>query len=143
MEQPDTVTLLTGSLFWGCLYAGILVGALIGLIVFMFLWQATLYFVQKFIAIAVGIVVIGVIRFLIMFLGRVRYFQGFYRKKPAFANIYFLAMDWANFGLAAGFVFVRMVKLLLVSAFSVGRIDTDFLAKGIGQVGPYQFDPCK
>ena len=78
-----------------------------------------------------------------MFCGRLRYFRGFYRSQPAKANIYFLAMDWANFGLAAGFVFVRMVKLLVVSAFSVGRIDTDLLAKGVGQVGPYQFDPCK
>lgn len=118
-------------------------GAFIGLVVFLFLWQGTLYWVQKFIAIFVGICVISIIRYLVMFLGRVRYFQGFYRKKPAFANMYFLALDWANFGLAAGFVFVRMVKLLVVSAFSVGRIDTDFLAKGVGQVGPYQFDPCK
>ena len=135
------MTLLIGSLFWGCVFAGILTGSLVGLIVFFFLWQGSLYFAQKFVVIAVGIFVIGVIRFAIMFAGRKAFFRSFYRKKPGQANIYFLALDWANFGLAAGFVFVRMMKLLVVSAFSVGRIDTDLLASGVGNVAGYEFDP--
>lgn len=136
----DTVTLLCGALFWGCLFAGILVGSLIGLAVFFFLWQGSVFFAQKFIAVFVGVFVIGCIRFLVMFAGRMKFFRAFYRSRPAAANIYFLAMDWANFGLAAGFVFVRMMKLMVVSAFSIGRIDRDFLAKDVGKVAGYDFD---
>lgn len=59
------------------------------------------------------------------------------------ANIFFLAMEWANFALTAGFVFVRLIKLLIVAGLSVGRIDTRFLAKGVGELGPLELDPCK
>lgn len=116
--------MLTGSLFWGCLFSGALVGALIGGFVFFFLWQGSVYFAQKFVAIAIGIIVIALIRVGVMFFGRLKYFKSFYRTRPAAANIYFLAMEWANFALTAGFVFVRLIKLLLVAGLSVGRIDT-------------------
>ena len=89
--------MLTGSLFWGCLFAGVIVGGLIGAVAFFFLWQGSIYFVQRAVAIIIGIVIIAVIRVGIMFYGRMRYFQSFYRKKPAAANFYFLAMEWANF----------------------------------------------
>lgn len=52
-------------------------------------------------------------------------------------------MEWANFALTAGFVFVRLIKLLIVAGLSVGRIDTRFLAKGVGELGPLELDPCK
>ena len=35
---------------------------------------------------------------------------------------------------------VRMVKLVLVAAFYVGRIDTPLFAPGVGQVGPIHID---
>jgi hypothetical protein len=34
-----------------------------------------------------------------------------------------------------------MIKLIVVTAFSVGRIDTPFLAPGVGQLGPVELDP--
>jgi hypothetical protein len=43
---PDTVTMLSGSLFWGCLVSSILFGLVIGFIVFMFLWQGSVFFVM-------------------------------------------------------------------------------------------------
>lgn len=43
--------------------------------------------------------------------------------------------------LTVGFVFVRLVKLLIVAGLSVGRIDTRFLAKGVGEFGPLELDP--
>lgn len=89
--------MLTGSLFWGCLFSGVLVGGLIGGVAFLFLWQGSIYYVQKMVAIIIGIVIIALIRIGIMCYGRHKYFKSFYRKKPAAANIYFLAMEWANF----------------------------------------------
>jgi hypothetical protein len=43
-----------------------------------------------------------------------------------------LALEWGNFALSAGFVFVRAVKLLVVAGLNIGRIDRPFLAKGVG-----------
>lgn len=89
--------MLTGSLFWGCLFSGVLVGGLIGLILFFFLWQGSIYYIQRLVAIIIGVVIIALLRVAIMCYGRKRYFQSFYRKKPAAANFYFLALEWANF----------------------------------------------
>eukprot|EP00977_Amphora_coffeiformis_P018300 scaffold6378_cov176-Amphora_coffeaeformis.AAC.11 len=135
--------MLTGTLFWGCLFSGVIVGGFVGLIFFLFLYQGSIYYIQRATAIIIGIAIIVVLRIGIMCYGRSRYFKSFYRKRPAAANIYFLAMEWANFALTAGFVFLRLVKLLLVAGLSVGRIDTPFLAKGVGELGPLELDPCK
>jgi hypothetical protein len=37
----DQITILTGSMFWGCLFASFLVGSVVGSIVFLFLWQVS------------------------------------------------------------------------------------------------------
>jgi hypothetical protein len=84
-------------LFWGCLFSGILVGGIVALVSFLFLWQGSIYFVQRFVAIAIGVILVALIRIAVMCFGRKKLFQSFYRKKPAAANIYFLAMEWANF----------------------------------------------
>lgn len=68
------------------------------------------------------------------------YFRAFYRKKPAAANIVALILECTNFALSVGFVFMRMVKLLVAAALYVGRIDTPFLAPGVGRVGSFEID---
>lgn len=138
--QPDTVTLLTGSLFWGCLFASILVGIVVALVIFLFIWQGSVYIAQRIVAVFIGILIVALIRIGIFCVGRRRYFKAFYRTKPAAANIFFLAMEWANFALSVGFVFVRMIKLLITTSFCIGRIDTPFLARGMGEIGPVELD---
>jgi hypothetical protein len=51
---PDQVSILTGSLFWGCLLSSILVGGFVGFLLFLCLWQATVYFIARVIAIFIG-----------------------------------------------------------------------------------------
>ena len=68
-----------------------------GAIAFFFTWQGSVYFVQRAMAIAIGMFVITTINYLVTYCSRHRYFKSFYRKKPAKANVYFLAMEWANF----------------------------------------------
>ena len=67
-------------------------------------------------------------------------YAGFYRKRPALANITALALECANLALSIGFVLLRIVKLLLTAALYVGRIDTPFLAPGVGQLGGFELD---
>ena len=50
----DQVTVLSGSMFWGCLFASVLVGGIVGSIVFFFIWQATLVLAQRFVAFLAG-----------------------------------------------------------------------------------------
>jgi hypothetical protein len=140
-KAPDSVTLLTGTLFWGCLLSSIVVGAIVGGVVFLFLWQGSVYFAQRLVAIVIGIMVITLLRLSLLICCRKSLFKAFYRQKPAAANITLLALEWANYALSAGFVFVRMIKLLIVAGSSIGRIDTPFLAKGVGQIGSVELDP--
>ena len=67
-------------------------------------------------------------------------YAGFYRKRPALANITALALECANLALSIGFVLLRIIKLLLTAALYVGRIDTPFLAPGVGQLGGFELD---
>jgi hypothetical protein len=137
---PDTVSMLTGSLFWGCFGASLLSGGLFGLIAFFFLWQGTVYFAQRVVALFIGIISVALIRICVVRTCRASFYQAFYRKRPAAANISLLALEWANFALSAGFIIVRTIKLLLVAGFSIGRIDKPMLAEGLGRIGGLELD---
>jgi hypothetical protein len=130
---PESVAVLTGSLFWGALASSVLMGGVIGLIAFFFMWQATAIFAQQFLAILIGILVISLLRLVILITLRTNFFVGFYRKRPAAANFSILALEWSSFALSSGFIFVRMIKLFFISVFSIGRIDTPLLAPGVGK----------
>jgi len=71
---------------------------------------------------------------------RASYYQAFYRKKPAAANISALALECTNFTLSVGFVALRMCKLIGAAALFVGRIDTPFLADGVGRFQGFELD---
>jgi hypothetical protein len=130
---PESVAVLTGSLFWGALASSVLTGGVIGLIAFFFMWQATAIFAQQFLAIVIGILVISLLRLVILITLRTNFFVGFYRKRPAAANFSILALEWSSFALSTGFIFVRMIKLFFISVFSIGRIDAPLLAPGVGK----------
>jgi hypothetical protein len=67
-------------------------------------------------------------------------YSGFYRKRPLSANISLLALEWANFTLSVGFVFLRVIKLILAAGLFIGRIDTPFLAPRVGKFGNFELD---
>lgn len=62
------------------------------------------------------------------------------RTSPGRASFFGLFLESLDFALSVYFTFVRMVKLILVSALYVGRVDTPLLAPGVGEVGPIKFD---
>ena len=53
-KYVDEITVLTGSVFWGCLVGGLLTGSLFGLVVFFFVWQLTMLLAQQLFSYAVG-----------------------------------------------------------------------------------------
>mmetsp|Transcript_18634 Transcript_18634/g.35444 ORF Transcript_18634/g.35444 Transcript_18634/m.35444 type:complete len:1067 (-) Transcript_18634:77-3277(-) len=134
------VTLLFGSIFWSCMVASALVGFIIFCILFFFLYERTSFYAQKFFVIIIGALLAVLFRTLIMNLGRQKYFQAFYRTRPASANLYFLALEWANFALTVAFALIRFTKLLAVATLSVGRIDTHILSEDVTFLGPIDMD---
>lgn len=105
------------------------------------------YFVQVLFGLApaifgalVGYLVVLLIRFIVLFVLRRLFSSAFYRKRPLASNIMFVVLEVWNIGLAVGFVLGRAVKLFVLSAMFVGRIDTPFLASGVDQLGPIDLD---
>lgn len=137
---PDQVAILTGSLFWGAFVSSLVVGSLFGLLTAFYLWQATAYYAQRFTALIVGVLLITLIRLLSLQVTRHLFFRSFYREKPGAANILLLILEWANVALTAGYIFVRMIKLLFVAGAWIGRIDTPLLAPGVGRIGDIELD---
>jgi len=139
-NKADEVTIITGSLFFGCLYSSMFLGLGVGLCVFFFMWDQTTPIAIYGFSAAVGMLVVVLIKTLPVICCRNAFYKGFYRKNPPAVNFVNLALECANFAISAGFVVIRMVKLLVTAALYVGRIDTPFLAKGVGQVGAMRLD---
>ncbi|VEU37742.1 unnamed protein product [Pseudo-nitzschia multistriata] len=131
--KPDNITLLTGASFWGCFVSAILSGAVVAFLVFLFVWQETSYAAFRIIVLGVGFVIFMLIRALLGRCCRVAFFNGLYRKKPAHANIAMLALEWANYFFTIFIIIVRMIKMIIATTASLGRIDRPFLAKGRGR----------
>ena len=94
---PDVVTLLTGSLFWGCLVSSLLLGLLMGFFAFLFVWQGSMYTMMRLCATLLGVTCILAIKILLIFFCcRRRFYKGLYRIKPAASNISLLALEWAK-----------------------------------------------
>ena len=140
LVQQVLITLLFGSIFWSCVVASALVGSIIFSVLFFFLYDRTSFYAQTSFAIIIGALLAVLFRTLIMMLGRQKYFQAFYRTRPAGANIYFLALEWANFALTVAFALGRFAKLLAVATLSVGRIDTQILSDDVMYLGPIDMD---
>jgi hypothetical protein len=137
---PDQVSILIGSMFWGSLLGSFLVGSFVGLVIFLCLWQATVLYMAKVIALFVGVLAVAIIRISLLSICRCTMFRAFYRERPFSANISLLALEWANFALSVGFILVRVIKLVISALMFIGRIDTPFLAPKVGQIGPIELD---
>ena len=85
--QMDSITYISGFLFWGNLAASVLVGALTGGFVFLCIWQVTIPWIQKLFAILIGVGVIVGVRALLSMTCRKSFYRGFYRVRPLPANL--------------------------------------------------------
>lgn len=95
-DTPDLVAILTGSLFWGAVGSGIVVGGTIFLVVFFFMWHGTAYYAQRLVAVLLGLGGITLIRILGLRYFRKKYFRYFYREQPDSANLLLLGLEWVR-----------------------------------------------
>ncbi|KAI2501080.1 hypothetical protein MHU86_13371 [Fragilaria crotonensis] len=66
--------------------------------------------------------------------------SSFFRKNPIGGNVLMLALECWSLGLTLGIMFFRTMKLLLVTSFYIGRLDTPLFAPGVGMIGPLIVD---
>ena len=87
-----------------------------------------------------GFFLILAIRLSVLLVLRCAFFSALYRKNPGAANVMFTVLEVWNIALTLGFVLIRSIKLILVSILYIARIDTPFLATGVGRFGPLELD---
>ena len=80
------------------------------------------------------------IKTIIMKLLRGTFYSAFYRKRPAAASIMSVILECWSLGLSIGVVTSRFIKLVVVTALYIGRIDVPMLAPGVGYIGPVNLD---
>jgi len=102
--------------------------------------QKTRSFVMNIIAQLVGIGVTLGIKQIVLLLLRKQFLAAFYRKMPLKDNFMNVMLECWNIGLSSGIMLMRTAKLLLVTAFFLGRLDTPLLADGVGFIGPIALD---
>jgi hypothetical protein len=161
-SRLDLVTILLGSMFWSAIYASGLAGILVGVVIFLFLWQvrdrdigfsgdsveyirssllaccclqATSTFFVNLLAILIALLCTIIIKVLISILLLRTAYVGFYRKKVNRVNIVSLVLECIMVGFSVGTTLARAVKLVLIACLYIGRVDTPLLARGVG-VGP-------
>jgi len=88
----------------------------------------------------IGFFVILVTRQLVLVCLRLNTFSGFYRKRPAAGNIWFIVMEVWNVALSVGFMLARSIKMIVIGLLFIARTDTPFLAPGVGYVGRLNLD---
>ena len=67
-----------------------------------------------------------------------KFFAAFYRKNPMAANIVTLAVECYSAAISIYFMVVRAIKVLVIGAMYIGRIDTPLFADGVGVFGPLE-----
>lgn len=137
---PDKIAWLTGTVFWGALGSSILLGGLVALVVFLFLWQGSVFFAQLFLAAIVGVFVVSSGRFLVVSFCRVRVYVSLFRKRPLVANLLLVAQEWAYFGISVGVVLYRVLFVLGTALLSVGRADRRILHNEVNNFLGFEID---
>ena len=120
------------SSIYRILASSLLLGLLVAVLLFFSFWQVTAFLAAKLLSLCVGIGVTFALKWLVTRTCRITLYQGFYRKKPFSANFIEVLNESFNFATTVAIAVVRMLKLILLAAFYVGRTETKFLATGVG-----------
>lgn len=140
-HNAGLIHFLRGAMIWGTILSSLIMGALVGAIVFLCLYQNTAWYLQFAVAALVGIIVVVLINAVITLLqmkssGR----RAFYRQNPFSENMFLLARECAYIALSPLFSIIRAANLIMVATLYIGRLDTLFVAPGVGQIKNFQLD---
>lgn len=126
------VTVLLGSMFWGALYSSALLGIIVGIFLFLVLWQVTSPVLIGITAVLIGLGITGIAKLVLSNIGLGSAYAGFYRKKVAMSNFFSMLLECANIAYTVLTALVRAGFLIAISSLYIGRMDTPLLAPGVG-----------
>lgn len=137
------LTYLLGAFFWGTFTTCLTVFALFSILSFLIMYQVTCNYLIGLIAGLIGAVTTVIVKALVSrFLNKYS-FVGFYRKRPLFANVANVTFECWHLAVSSSFLIFRALRILVVVAWNIGRVDIRLLAKGVGDIGPYEVDSMR
>lgn len=134
----DQVTLMYGGMFWGVIVSAAAVALIVGTLVFLLAWETSSAFMLALIGNYLGLGLVIIAKILVMQMLRNKFFAAFYRRSPLAANLVTVALECYSAAISVYFMVVRAVKILILGAMYIGRIDTPLFADGVGMFGPVE-----
>lgn len=139
-KAQETRTMLYGATVWGLVLSVILLWISFGLLAFLISYDVTRFLVTSILINVIGFLITWMIKEILLRVFRRRWYRGFYRCKPANANILNVVMDCWNLGFSSMFIVARFVKVFLCLAVNFGRVDVPFLSTDLSKFGSINLD---
>lgn len=143
---PHLFSSRSRALFWGTVLYVAILAFIIAFIILAIIWLSRVlpaFDISKGGPVwgtIIGSVVTFLVQFTLFNLCTCATYNAFYRRRPGWANLYHVLWECAWIALSILFVVLRAVKLTIVAALQIGRIDVPFLAEGVGEIGGLQLD---